>query len=426
MTSPCLIVRTHLIGSLLIVAPMAMLADSHASFEHRAKEVGLSSDNVRALVDQQVRTFNNLAFAICKQPGQIDDGSFDLLVDSVFGARASLGLISSLRQLAYESVTVSIAAIKQRLETTDDAAPRKLPPQEREERRRQQMDRLTGLAISGPMEPSNHLVDQFCQMAEEACVRYIPLSKCSSREQEIASQRTDKQILTIENSHVCAKPKVVETSVDVSTDLKVMQAFTRRGLALEQANLMSFEVHDMVARTFMQHLTRAVPPGFLGPTIQSVLRADHELWVLASDQCRASLKRNAAGVLPLDQAFRDHYSSAQVVFHMLAVPVSKRGKGHTQQSSSSDEGHKEKKKKAKKVKKTEKGDKVKRQPTVPEVLRGHTGTDAKGRRICFNYNLPHGCKLPTKGTPPKCSRGLHVCIKRNCHGEHPVQSCTAN
>ena len=88
----------------------------------------------------------------------------------------------------------------------------------------------------------------------------------------------------------------------------------------------------MVARTFMQHLTRAVPPGFVGPTIQSVLRADHELWVLASDQCRASLKRNAAGVLPLDQAFRDHYSSAQVVFHMLAVPVSRRGKGHTHNS----------------------------------------------------------------------------------------------
>ena len=407
---------------------MAMLADSQASFEHRAKEVGLSGANVRSLLDQQIRTFNNLSFAICKQPGQIDDASFDTLVDSIFGARTSLGLISSLRQLAYESVTVSIAAIKQRLETTDDATPRKLPPQEREERRRQQIDRLTGLAISGSMEPSNHLVDRFCQMAEEGCLKYVPLSKCSSREQEISSQRTDKQILTIENSQVCAKSKIAETSVDVSTDLKVMQAFTRRGLALEQANLMSFEVHDMVARTFMQHLSRAVPPGFVGPTIQSVLRADHELWLLVSDQCRASLKRNGLGVLPMDQAFKDHYSSAQVVFHMLAVPTSGRGKGHTKHSSSSDEPNKEKKKKKSKKIKKDKADKLKRQPSVPEVLRGHSGTDAKGRRICFNFNLPHGCKLPTKGTPPKCSRGLHVCvcIKRNCHGEHPVQACTSN
>ena len=110
---------------------------------------------------------------------------------------------------------------------------------------------------------------------------------------------------------------------------------------------------------------------------------------------------------------------------MLAVPTSGRGKGHTKHSSSSDEPNKEKKKKSKKIKK-DKADKLKRQPSVPEVLRGHSGTDSKGRRICFNFNLPHGCKLPTKGTPPKCSRGLHVCIKRNCHGEHPVQACTSN
>ena len=409
--------------SLFVV--MSLLAESQASFEHRAREVGLTHGHVLALIAQDVKTFNNLAFSVCKQPGQIDDALFDALLDATFGAGMTIGLTSAMRQLAYEAVTVSIAAIKQRLEPGDEASPKKLPPQEREERRQRQANRLTGLAITGPLEPSYHLVDLFCQMQEDSCLRYVPLSKCTSREQEIASMRSDKQIVTVENAQLCTKSKQAEVTVDVSTELKVVEAMTRRGLALEQANLMTFETHDMVARSLMKHLGRPVPPGFQGPNIQSVLRADYELWLLVSDSCRASLKRNAAGDLPMNEAMRQHYSSAQVVFHMLATPGGKRSTRDDADLSSDDRRGK-KRKHEKKKKKQEEDVVKKRQPTVPEALKGNSGTDDKGRRICFNYNMAHGCKLTAKGTPAKCPRGLHLCIKRGCHGAHSLVDCNKN
>ena len=404
---------------------MSLLAESQASFEHRAKEVGLTQGNVGSLLTQDIKTFNNLAFSVSKQPGQIDDTLFDALLDTTFGAGMTIGLVSAMRQLAYEAMTVSIAAIKQRLEPGDEASPKKLPPQEREERRIRQANRLTGLAITGPLEPSYHLVDLFCQMQEDSCLRYVALSKCTSREQEIASLRSDKQIVTVENAQLCTKSKQAELTADVSTELRVMEAMTRRGLALEQANLMTFETHDMIARSLMKHLSRPVPPGFQGPNIQSVLRADYELWLLVSDTCRASLKRNAAGELPMNEAMLQHYSSAQVVFHMLATPTGRKNPREDHDMSSDDRRGK-KRKREKKGKKQDEEVVRKRQPTVPEALKGNTGTDEKGRRICFNYNLAHGCKLTAKGTPLKCPRGLHVCIRKGCHGAHSLVDCDKN
>ena len=56
--------------------------------------------------------------------------------------------------------------------------------------------------------------------------------------------------------------------------------------------------------------------------------------------------------------------------------------------------------------KNKEGDKKK----LPEVLKQYPGVWG-GKRVCFNYNLAHGCAQ-------KCHRGLPVCIK--CHGSHPL------
>ena len=72
-------------------------------------------------------------------------------------------------------------------------------------------------------------------------------------------------------------------------------------------------------REFMQHLTRPAPPGFRAPTIESVLKADKELWTRVADQVRSNLRPDKDDKLPVDTALLDLYQSASVVFHLLPL-----------------------------------------------------------------------------------------------------------
>ena len=110
---------------------MAGYAESNASFRHRAKQIQLTDDHVQALHDNDIRCFNHLAFAVNGQPGQLDQERFQNLVDIVCPRGASMGVQASIKQLAYEALTNAVAAIKQRVETPDEAG-KKLPPQERD------------------------------------------------------------------------------------------------------------------------------------------------------------------------------------------------------------------------------------------------------------------------------------------------------
>lgn len=396
---------------------MASYADSVATFAHRAKEVQLADAHVQALRDQDISNFNNLAFAVCSQPGQIDTQRFQDLIDAVFPLGASLGLQASLRQLAYESLTVAVAAIKQRIESTEEGVVRKLPAHERDERQRRQNQRINGLIISGDYEPAHSVVDAFVAMLEESVLKILPLSKCISREQELAQAKVDKQIVVMENQQLQIKPKTLTGETNLSTELRVHNAMIRRGLAMDQAGLMSFNVHDKIMREFLGHLTRQQPVGFRGPDIQSILRADQELWVRCSETCRSELRVRADGKLPLDEAAEEHYMSAPILFHLLPLPS---GKSNKRARSSSGSQPRKKEKKEKKVKKDAKRTKL------PETLKGYSGVNKSKPRICYNYNLAHGCTLDTttdKGMT-KCQRGVHQCIK--CHGSHSLTACNRN
>ena len=395
---------------------MATYAESSASFANRAKEIQFRQEHLDALGAQDIRNFNQLAFSVCSQPGQIDTQKFQDLVDAVFPTGASIGLQASLRQLAYESLTVAVAAIKQRIEGPDEGSIRKLPAHEREEHVRRQARRITGLQISGDYEPAHAVVDAFVNMLEESILKVLPLSKCISRDQELKQAKADKQMVVLENHQLHVKAKTLENESSLSNELRVHNAMVRRGLAMDQANLMTFSQHDKIMREFLGHLTREHPPGFKGPDIQSILRADQELWVRCADQCRTNLKVGADGKLPLDVAAESLYMSSTVLFHLLPLPTSRAAKRSRTPTRSNENDDKEPKKKKKK----QKGERTK----LPEDLKGFSGVNKQKQRICYNYNLAHGCTLDAKKDQSghmKCQRGLHQCIR--CHKSHPLHSC---
>ena len=216
-----------------------------------------------------------------------------------------------------------------------------------------------------------------------------------------------------------SKNRAPDAVADSSTDLKVQNASIRRGLACEQA--------EKVRHAFMAHMTRAPPGGFRAPDNAAVLRADKELWMKAFERCKSSIRMEPSGKLPMDGALLDLYNSPEVVFHLL--PTSAAAGTKRPRSPDSPAGARTKadppqpkgKPAAKPKNKNNKraSDRVK----VPDTLKGYSGMSKDNLRICYNYDLPHGCSNGTheKDGRTRCVKGCHECIK--CGGRHSMQSC---
>ena len=396
---------------------MAAYASSAASFEHRAAEIGLAEGDIDALKLNDIKNFNNLAFSVCSLPGQVDEQKLRDLIDNVYPRGASIGMQAAIRQLCYEALTVAVAAIRQRVEQNEDAPVRKLPAQEREERLRRLKQRVTGFSISGDYEPAYSLIDTYATMMEESTFKIIPLSRCVSREQELNAAKSNKKIVVFEDHQLQVKDKSVELAADLGNELRVQLAFVRRGLAMDIAGIITYSNYEVVMHEYMSHLTRVAPAGYKTPDIAAVLRADKELWTRASELCRSNMRPGADGTLPMDNAIKNLYMSASVLFHLLPLP-SGRGAKRTHDSSPSAEPRKKKKKKSKKE---QPPDKIRTR--VPDALRGFTGVNSRKQRVCFDYNLMHGCSNTTEldNKTPKCKKGLHECIK--CGGHHALHDC---
>jgi hypothetical protein len=370
-----------------------------------------------------------MAFAVNGQPGQLDPARFQSLVEVVCPRGATMGVQASLKQLAYESLTVAVAAIKQRVETPDEAS-KPLPPQEKDQRLRDLKARINGFVIAGDYEPAHCVIDAFAAMLEEGVMKFFPLSRCVSRELELQAVRSDKQVVMLEGQQLHLKTKNPELSSELGNELRVHHAFIRRGLALDMANLASYEMHERVMREFMSHLTRAVPMGFKGPTIEAVLRADKELWTRVADEVRSELRPDGDGKLPVDKALDKLYMSPSVLFHLLPLPTTaaagppkrkvQEAEAETQKpeptgkgGGTTDKGNKNRQGKRARMGKT----------NLPAGLHGYSGWNKQRQRICYNYNMAHGCSntVSKEGGHDKCSRGMHQCIK--CHGKHGLQQC---
>eukprot|EP00435_Cladocopium_sp_Y103_P006180 s2711_g2.t1 len=404
---------------------MASYAESNASFKHRAQQIQLADDHIQALYDNDIRCFNHLAFAVNGQPGQLDQERFQNLVDMLCPRGASIGVQAGLKQLAYEALTVAVAAIKQRIETPDDAV-RKLPAQEKDQRLKTMREKISGFEITGDYEPAHCVIDAFAAMLEEGALRHFPLSRCVSRELEMLSIKSDKQVVLLEGHQLQVRPKGAELSSEFGNELRVHQAMIRRGLALEMSNLATYSVHEKVMRKFMHHLNMQAPPGYKAVSIDAILRADRELWTKVADKVRSELRADKDGVMPVDKALEELADSAAVAFHLLPLPgASHASSANKRKTPDDDEAPKKEQPKAQPKPQPKRRTKGRQGRTnLPAGLHGYSGWNKQKQRICYNYNMPHGCanNVTKENNFDKCSRGMHQCIK--CHGKHPLNQCS--
>jgi hypothetical protein len=399
---------------------MAALIESEAVFETRAKAMGLTQDVINAAKLKGWKTLGSFAFACAYTPGVGSDDAFKaevltpLLGDEQDPRRTQA---AGVRRLFFEAYTLVAADLRSKVERGPDSdTPRKLPQPERNVRRLRIVAELQGLEIEGPLEPGNCVVDAAVSMVEDNMVRYMAWNECITREQELNNHKKDKSWKSGSDGVIRETVENAKVEADISSDLRLLQALTRRGLALDLGGAMSFKVHDTLVRLLIREHQRVPPKGFAHLTYEQLERADREVFRRLGEECRTGIQPTETGDKPLDKALPPILLEA--TFRMLLQPMMRAGadtKDHLppppppNTEPTALKPHKEgepKKKKAKKDKKKQKGT----QP-APKGLAGHTKTPA-GKPICFAFNTEgQGCSSDS------CARE-HVCMK--CFKAHPL------
>ena len=92
------------------------LVESNAAFAQRCTELDRTGNFGNALTAQNINTFSAMAFALGTPQTPPTDQQFDTLAQTVFGGGFTLGQASLLRRLHFESTTLMIASVKQRVD----------------------------------------------------------------------------------------------------------------------------------------------------------------------------------------------------------------------------------------------------------------------------------------------------------------------
>ena len=167
-------------------------------------------------------------------------------------------------------------------------------------------------AISGAFEPSNALVCAAFGMITDSSVKYLSPSRCSSREQEIISERCDDTLFRLEASALKAARKPAQIKVDLGNELRLYQAMSRRGVALAVAGVCSFSNY---MRSLLEHLHRLPPPGYSAPGIVAVLSADRTVWQQVAAQVPCVPAVDVAS--SVDAALTAAAGAPAVAFHVM-------------------------------------------------------------------------------------------------------------
>eukprot|EP00971_Amphidinium_carterae_P160850 3189148-Amphidinium_carterae.1 len=292
---------------------------SAAVIRDMAKGVGLKEEFITVLVDNyKFDTLGKIAYSTGFQPGSKDESPWLAWAKTIVGEEPATDQLAALRQLTHEASAISMHSLRERLTTRDDAEPKQLAKAERVDRYRDQQQRLQGLRLVGHLECSNALIDKTFQQLERDSLSYISPDMCTTRQQEINS---DKRTKTVEmtDGYLKVKPTAAALTARVDNEYLLHMALLRRGLAYDQAGLIDMKIHSEWVTLLLDHLTADAIANHRMPTVAHVLAADRTLFVKMAEATRDGIKPTTAG-RPLDAAMKAAMENAHVLFHLLPVP----------------------------------------------------------------------------------------------------------
>ena len=238
--------------------------------------------------------------------------------------------ISSIKRLLFESQTMVLANLREQVTSPDALSAKKMPAIEREAKMRNLKARLPGVLVEKQLEPSHSLLNLVAQMWEAKQLTYIPIEKLTSREHEVLYSKSSKQ-LSIDPDKLLVKEENKVPDQTATTELQVLEALKRRGIAFDCCGCMSWNAHERYLRCLFGHLRSEPPEGFSRPTLQQVLRADRQAFLVLIRQ-DTSVRRDAFNALPMDADLMAALQSYEVGFNLAPFqrrpPTPRRSQGH--------------------------------------------------------------------------------------------------
>ena len=225
--------------------------------------------------------------------------------------------------MIFESQTFAVAALKASVTAPASETQKHLAAPDRVARVAQLKARYPGLDITGP-EPSHMLYDQCLTIFDSEEVRYIPPSKCLSRQQELANQKPEKEAqLDAAKGSLVVKEVNHQKEVQPCSDRALYQAMSRRALAFDLIGLATYTtVHEWHCGMFAL-MEQPPAPGFARVTQAHVLRADRQAFIRLGEQVNGALKPRADGTKPLDDVINTLANDVSVSYFLLPTPAGK-------------------------------------------------------------------------------------------------------
>ena len=301
--------------------PAMTLIDSTAAFEKRCDELRAGLKDIFSA--SFVTTFSELAFAVGTPQSPVTDAVMQRFADNLFGGPCTIGDCAVIKRLHFEAITLVMADLRLQVTSGDMSEPlKKLPYVEKIRRINQQQNRITGISHKNEQQPSHSLIDTCFQMVESGALIYIAPSKCSSRDSEIAaeSKAKTKQVLTLEQGALKTSSAPELPPADVGTELKLMFALQRRGLAFDLVNLVSWSVHVEWTNKLYRALMTEAASGFHPITLSQLLKADRELFMILASEETGPLKADPGNDPPLDAAIGRLMLDPRVNIHLTPMP----------------------------------------------------------------------------------------------------------
>ena len=109
--------------------------------------------------------------------------------------------------------------------------------------------------IERQLDPSHSLLDVTSQMNESQELTYLSPYKCTSRECEISKSKTSKQI-SIDSDKLTIRAKNDLPDQVASSEMQVYEALRRRSVALDFANLLTWQIHERYVSILFSHLKK--------------------------------------------------------------------------------------------------------------------------------------------------------------------------
>ena len=382
------------------------MTDSNPNFLARCSALGLSEQIQDELVVAGLDTISKFALSSSYVPGQQDEQPFRDAMQAALTNPPSVGEAATLRHLLHESYAMTAAELKQTVDRSEDQGVKRLAQPERADRLRRQQDKLQGLAIRGNLEPSDRLVDVAVTMFEENRLGYIEPSACTSKSQEVLSKSKEDKHISIVDGSLRIKNPANKLEAELGTDLLLRYALTRRGLALDQANILEFSLHDAWVEKLMEVKHTSSPQGYAAVQYNQLLNADRRLFTKLAELTRAGIQVDGAG-RPLDAVFPNatEHPEVQLLLQPLPAPPVATDRDSPYRRQPSGKG---------KTKGTGYN-------SLPAQLRDFgVSATPQGHALCFGYSLKN-CKLQV--TRNRCAKGLHLCCYKGCFKNHPYVDC---